>query len=256
MSEIAPVELINLEISPFSLRARWVLTYHGIPFKRWSYTPILGETWMKAKVGKFFSSERVTAPVLLTPEGNIFDSFDIAKWADDHSRRPEATALFPADKLADIKRWSDASNAISGYGRTLAFETALSNPDARMPLVPPFVLQLPFGRSIGSAVSAYIVKSLQTKFKDVDKKVTLEKALELLQHLRATLKANGGQYLLGKLSYADVTMAILLAGICPPGQPRKLPPTRNSVPMQSQDLYDACKDLQPWADDILDKHLP
>ena len=47
-----------------------MLTYHGIPFKRWDYTPIIGETWMKAKAGKLFSRERVTAPVLLIPEGN------------------------------------------------------------------------------------------------------------------------------------------------------------------------------------------
>lgn len=51
-------------------QARWVLTYHGIPFKRWDYTPIIGETWMKAKAGKAFSKERVTCPVLLKPEGD------------------------------------------------------------------------------------------------------------------------------------------------------------------------------------------
>lgn len=81
-------------------------------------------------------------------------------------------------------------------------------------------------------------------------------ALEAIQQLRATLKANGGQYLLGKLSYADVVMAIAVAGMCPPGKPRELPPARRTVQMQSQEVYDACKDLQAWADDLLDKHLP
>ena len=81
-------------------------------------------------------------------------------------------------------------------------------------------------------------------------------ALEATQQLRATLKANGGQYLLGKLSYADVVMAITVAGICAPGQPRELPPARATVQMHSQEVYDALKDLQPWADELLDKHLP
>ncbi|CAL8465487.1 g5023 [Coccomyxa elongata] len=256
MSMAPPVELINLEISPFSLRARWVLTYHGIPFKRWDYTPIIGETWMKAKAGKLFSRERVTAPVLLRPEGNIFDSFDIAKWADDHSKRPEATCLFPADKLDDITRWNEASQTISSYGRTLAFKTALSSEEARLALVPPEVLKMPFGRSIALAVSAYMVKGMQKKFKDVDGNSTLEKALEVIEQLRAALKANGGQYVLGKLSYADVVLAITVAGTCPPGQPRQLPPARATVQTPSQELYDACKDLQPWADNLLDKHLP
>jgi hypothetical protein len=81
-------------------------------------------------------------------------------------------------------------------------------------------------------------------------------ALEHVSNFRAQLKEHGGQYLLGTLTYADVSMAITLAGVCPPGQPRKLPAARATVPFQSQELYDACKDLQPWADDILDKHLP
>ncbi len=81
-------------------------------------------------------------------------------------------------------------------------------------------------------------------------------ALGCVGKLRAQLKESGGQFLLGTLSYADITMAITVAGICPPGQPRKLPAARDTVPFQSQELYDACKDLQPWADGILDKHLP
>ncbi len=47
--------------------------------------------------------------------------------------------------------------------------------DARLALVPPEVLKLPFGRSIGSAVSSYMVKSLLKKYKDLDSKSTLEK---------------------------------------------------------------------------------
>lgn len=46
-----------------------MLTYHGIPFKTWNYTPIVGETWMKAKAGKLFSGDCVTSPVLLKPDG-------------------------------------------------------------------------------------------------------------------------------------------------------------------------------------------
>ncbi len=42
-------------------------------------------------------------------------------------------------------------------------------------LVPPEVLKMPFGRSIGSAVSSYIIKGMQKKFKDVDGDSTLEK---------------------------------------------------------------------------------
>lgn len=104
MTTTRPVELISLQVSPFSLRARWVLKYHGIPFTCWEYTPIVGETWMKVKAGKAFSKERVTAPVLLKPDGNIYESFEIAQWADAHSKRAEAASLFPAGRVEEIKR--------------------------------------------------------------------------------------------------------------------------------------------------------
>jgi len=58
-----------------------MLTYHGIPFKTWNYTPIVGETWMKAKAGKLFSGDPVTSPILLKPDGE------------------HATCCFPSDAL-------------------------------------------------------------------------------------------------------------------------------------------------------------
>ncbi len=36
--------------------------------------------------------------------GILYDSFDIAKWASDHSRRADAVKLFPADKSEEVKR--------------------------------------------------------------------------------------------------------------------------------------------------------
>lgn len=77
-----------------------------------------------------------------------------------------------------------------------------------------------------------------------------------LNWARKELKQSGGQFLLGELSYADLAMAITVAQICPPGQPPKLPAARNTILFPSQELYDACKDIKPWAADILDKQFP
>lgn len=81
-------------------------------------------------------------------------------------------------------------------------------------------------------------------------------AVEVVRRFKAALKEGGGEYLFGKLSYADVLLAITLQGVCPPGQPRPLPAARATAPIPSQELYDEVKDLQPWVDNILDKHLP
>lgn len=46
-------------------------------------------------------------------------------------------------------------------------------------------------------------------------------AQEALRTFRAALQKAGGQYLLGSFSYADILLAIIVQGLCPPGQPRK-----------------------------------
>lgn len=66
--------------------------------------------------------------------------------------------------------------------------------EARLALVPPEVLKMPFGRSIGSAVSAYTVKGMQKKYKGVDGKSTLEKV---------SLRTTTGSHLDREL-YADI----------------------------------------------------
>ena len=36
--------------------------------------------------------------------GNIYDSLEIAQWADAHSKRAEAASLFPEGRMGDIDR--------------------------------------------------------------------------------------------------------------------------------------------------------
>ena len=55
-------------------------------------------------------------------------------------------------------------------------------------------------------------------------RVVSPQAQEALRTFRAALKKAGGQYLLGSFSYADILLAILLQGLCSPGQPRKCAP--------------------------------
>ena len=50
----------------FHQQARWVLSHHDIPHKTSTFTPVLGEPWLRFKAGKMLSSQRVTAPLLVT----------------------------------------------------------------------------------------------------------------------------------------------------------------------------------------------
>ena len=117
-------------------QARWMLSYHEIPHITSTYTPVLGEPWLRFKAGKMLSSQRVTAPLLVTQRdggglhnglrrcwawgahkhppkhacsGVLCESLDIAQWADDHSNRQDGVKLLPAHQLQDIKRCHPAS---------------------------------------------------------------------------------------------------------------------------------------------------
>ena len=65
-SSAAEVELIDLPLSTYCLRSRWMLSYHDIPFTKTVYTPVLGEPWLRFKAGKLLSWERVSSPLLVT----------------------------------------------------------------------------------------------------------------------------------------------------------------------------------------------
>lgn len=45
-------------------------------------------------------------PVLFTPrDGVLHQSYDIARWSDNHSARPGAERLFPEGREPEIRRW-------------------------------------------------------------------------------------------------------------------------------------------------------
>ncbi len=86
--------LVSLKVSPWSLKARWALKHHRIPYRTQPYLPVLGELLLRWRLWKW--SGKVTVPVLLTSEGASCDSFEIAAWADEHSRLPGGQeALLP-----------------------------------------------------------------------------------------------------------------------------------------------------------------
>jgi hypothetical protein len=68
-----------------SLQARWVLRYHGIPYKSWTYTPIIGERSLRRKLNKW--DGRVSAPALITPLDGA------SEWAGVCPHRPACSLL-------------------------------------------------------------------------------------------------------------------------------------------------------------------
>lgn len=108
----------------------------GVLLSSWAASCHMQEPWLRLKAGRLLSMQRVTAPILITerdgahlfgcgavlapgithaeacghrwllPAGTLYESFDIAQWADDHSLRGDGARLLPAHQLMDIRRCS------------------------------------------------------------------------------------------------------------------------------------------------------
>jgi glutathione S-transferase len=148
---------------------------------------------------------------LFPPAGNaLTESLDIAKWADLHSNRAGAELLFPDDLLEHILRFNKNCDLVLSYGRQQFSAWLLENPAKAVKLLPrPLQMFGPLSKWL--AVSA--VGSFRTKYKDTADEATLEKVKAALDEVRSSLGSHGGQFILGRLTYADLAMAVATTAV-------------------------------------------
>jgi len=82
------LELLELYVSPWSERMRWVLDFKGLPYRRRNYQPIADEAELRRTTGM------ATAPVLFADGEVIGDSDAAVDWLEARYPSP---ALLPAD---------------------------------------------------------------------------------------------------------------------------------------------------------------
>lgn len=135
-------ELTGLYYSPWTERARWALDYHRIPYRYAEYTTLLGEPLLRVRAGKF--SGKVSVPLLVTPDGAVADSFDIARFADRGSAR---NPLVPAAHVDAIRQWTDDAELALCSARIRATRRMQHSPESlaeRLPAYIPGFLRRPF----------------------------------------------------------------------------------------------------------------
>ncbi|CAL5224599.1 g7310 [Coccomyxa viridis] len=243
------VELVSSFISPWTLKVVWALAFHKIQYSNVSYTPIAGEGWLRRKTGK--NNGLISVPVMFTPEGTLMDSFDIAQWADAHSQRDDGVKLFPAGQLEAIHKWNKASDDILDHWRALLFSRLQIDKEARRQMMPPILNSL---GPITDWLSSRRIGALRAKYDSFSKASSATKAEKALQDLRAAVEANNG-YVLGALSYADITMAVAANAIEPLGPPiSKAPaPMRQPCKPEWRTQY---ADIVEYRDRIVKEHYP
>jgi glutathione S-transferase len=247
-------ELLGIPFSPWSEKARWALQARGVPYREVTYAPLLGEPFLRAKLGKWRGV--VTVPVLTDDEGHTLgDSAEIAAWADERGAGPR---LFPAELRGKIEEWVALSERGLGAGRGLSLAQVLEDQEALGEMVPP-PLRKPLGK-MGRRVAALGIRRTMRKYGVARTDTgTLERELAaVLDELRAALaRAPAGtpRTILGTFTFADVAMAQVLAFVEPPKFGLRIGRASRRA-FTNAAFRERYKDLLEWRDALYEAYRP
>lgn len=243
-------ELVAESFAPWSEKARWALDHHGIRYAYREHVPLVGEPLLRWRLGKL--SGRVSTPTLLTDGAVYGDSFAIAEWAERHGN---GTPLFPAERAEDIAVWNARSEAALAAGRVRVVARLTEVRGATSEILPPSVpgvMRIALQPMVWAATGVTCA-FLRWKYEfGADVAATGCTLRATLEELRAALA--GRDYLLDGLTYADITMAVVLQMVCPVHDAyiRLGPRTREVWTHES--LAGDFADLVAWRDQLYDRH--
>jgi glutathione S-transferase len=221
------IELIELYLSPWSERLRWVLDLKGISYARRPYQPIADEEELRRTTGS------PTVPVLLADGDVIGDSDAAVDWIEARHREP---ALLPDDPAlrAEVRAFElAATEGLAPAGRLVWIGRAKAM--GLQPIADHFVAKYHWSPEAEA------------------------RGERLLRAWLAELASAvaGRPYLVGdRFTRADVTVAAMLAGIFghPPEELFALDPAMRAifgVPLGEDPAF---APLRRWRDELYRRH--
>jgi glutathione S-transferase len=243
--------LVHLPVSPWSERARWALDHHGVDHERVVHHPVIGERRLRRLLGGGRPrGPRATVPALILPDRILTESWEIARYADQHGSSPP---LLPADRVADIRRYEELADRAMTAGRALISQALLANPEALDESLPPDVPAWlrPWLRPLARQGTRWFARKYDVRLDDTASPLASLRAT--LERLRAEL-AKSTPYLLGTFTYADIVMATLLQGVSPVSEDYiRLGPATRRVWTRTE-LAAEFADLLAWRDELYRRH--
>ena len=194
--------LVGESFAPWTKKARWALEYCGLAHAYQEYTPTLSEPALRWRMQQWSGS--VSVPVLFAGRQILRDSWEIACYAN------ETAGDGRLGNMEAIAHWNDLSEAALAEGRTRIVRDILGNDRALEENLPAFVpnaLRRPL-----RFVARDAVKRLDRKYAHLVEPGALRSALVAI---REGLARSTNDYLQGKFSYADITMAVVLEVVAP-----------------------------------------
>jgi glutathione S-transferase len=243
------LELVAIDYSPWSEKARWALDHNGVPYKETPYLSMVGEFALRKRLGRWRG--KVSLPLLFAGDEVINDSFAISTYVEEThgADRP----LFPAEAHDEIKSWNEQSETGLAAGRALTSERVLASPAARREAMPPMpkLLVGPLSAPITKLGVAYLKRKYGFSGKPDDHRTALRATLE---NLKSTL-ADGRKYMLGEVfSYADICMAVTMQFVRPvTDEYIKLGPASRTA-WTDETFSQEFSDLLTWRDGMYETH--
>ncbi|HRN61291.1 MAG TPA: glutathione S-transferase family protein [Luteimonas sp.] len=204
-----PLLLIGESFSPWTQKARWALEHCGVAHRYEEYVPTLSEPWLRWRMRCW--TEPVSVPVMRTPDGWLRGSWDIARYA------AAAAGDSRLGDMAAIVAWNALGDAALAEGRTRVVRGIAVDPQAQAESLPRF-LPAPLHGSL-RWLARDAVRRLDRKYAALLVEGSLRRAL---LETRRALAASGGDFLLGRFSYADIAMIVVLECVAPVA--RTVPP--------------------------------
>jgi glutathione S-transferase len=200
--------LVAEKFSPWSEKARWALDHHRLAYAYREHYPLMGELTLRLRARR--PTGRVSTPMLLTAEGPLIDSFDIARYAE---REGGAAPLFPAGHEEALGAWNARSEAALRSARVLYLERLGESRAAKVELQPD---TLPLAvRRLAAPTVDLAISFLRRKYGMQDAASAQVSLVNELDALQSAL-AGGKTHLVGeRFTYADVAMAVTLQFVSP-----------------------------------------
>lgn len=194
--------------SPWTERARWALDYHKLPYRYTEYTTLLGEPLLRFKVSKPFG--KVSVPLLITPNGRVNDSFEIANFSDGDSKK---IPLVPVAHFDKIKEWAESAELALCSARIRATRRIRDSSEAladRLPSYTPGFLRNALV-PMAYVATEYILHKYQLEEDDDEK---------LLRNMdvffsKADKALNGREFVSENFSFADIVIATAIQALTP-----------------------------------------
>lgn len=202
MAKETTLLLIGESFSPWTKKARWALEHCGLVYHYKEYTPTVSEPGLRWRLRQWAGA--VSVPVLFADRRILRGSWEIACFA------AESAGDGRLGDLKAVKIWNELSESALAEGRTAVVRRILANDRALEEGLPTFVPR-PLRRTL-RFMTRDALRRLDRKYAHLAKPGALREALI---RTREGLGQADCDYLLGRFSYADITMATVLEVIAP-----------------------------------------